>query len=144
MSAHQTRLYHRLQIAAHRVQKAADRALLGAGGITTAQAAVLLLVASQQPVAQRPIAKQLGLNESAMTAMMTRLERMKLLARTAHTDDARTWQVRLTAKGRTALARVRAPFDQINARIDAALAGADLTRLADELARLGAAFAVPA
>jgi len=144
MSAQKTRLYHRLQIAAHRMQKAADRALIAAGGITTAQAAVLVIVAAQQPSAQRPIAQQLGLNESAMTAMMTRLERMKLLARTPHTGDARTWQVRLTAKGRTALARVRTPFDQINATIDAALSGADLTRLADELARLAAAFVAPA
>jgi hypothetical protein len=35
MSASKSRLYHRLQMAAHRLQKSADRAVLAAAEITT-------------------------------------------------------------------------------------------------------------
>ena len=59
MSASKSRLYHRLQLAAHRVQKSADRALLAAAEITTAQAAVLTLVA-RGAITQREVATQLG------------------------------------------------------------------------------------
>ena len=68
MSASKSRLYHRLQLAAHRLQKSADRAVLAAAEITTAQAAVLMLVAGGAN-SQREVATQLGLNESAVTAM---------------------------------------------------------------------------
>jgi len=40
MSASSARLYHRLQLAAPRVQKSADRAILAAAQVTTAQSAV--------------------------------------------------------------------------------------------------------
>ena len=71
MSASKSRLYHRLQLAAHRLQKSADRAVLAAAEITTAQAAVLTLVAGGA-VSQREVATQLGLDESAVTAMARR------------------------------------------------------------------------
>ena len=73
MSASKHRVYHRLQLAAHRLQKAADRAVMAAAGITTAQAAVLSIVAADGPVTQLSVARKLGLNESAMTAMIARL-----------------------------------------------------------------------
>ena len=76
MSASKHRIYHRLQLAAHRLQKAADRAVMAAAGITTAQAAVLSIVAADGPVSQRNVARKLGLNESAMTAMIARLRDM--------------------------------------------------------------------
>ena len=69
MSASKHRVYHRLQLVAHRLQKAADRTVMAAAGITTAQAAVLSIVAADGPVTQRSVARKLGLNESAMTAM---------------------------------------------------------------------------
>jgi DNA-binding MarR family transcriptional regulator len=47
----------------------------------TAQAAVLSIVAAHGPITQRAVARQLGLNESGMSAMTNRLLSMGLLER---------------------------------------------------------------
>ncbi len=141
MSASKTRLYHRLQLAAHRVQKSADRAVLRAAKITTAQAAVLsVVVAADQPVTQRVVADQLGLNESAVTAMTNRLLRMDLLERERDDADARAWRLRLSEQGRAALKRIEQPFRRINQKLESVLEPDEIARLADYLKRIGAAF----
>jgi DNA-binding MarR family transcriptional regulator len=139
MSASKSRLYHRLQLAAHRLQKSADRALLAAAEITTAQAAVLTLVA-RGAVTQREVATQLGLNESAVTAMAQRLLGMGLLERVRDEADARAWQLRLSGDGRTALKRIEQPFKAINQTIEAVLSPEEITHLADYLQRIASAI----
>jgi len=142
MSASKTRLYHRLQLAAHRLQKSADRATMAAADITTAQAAVLLLIATDKAVTQRDVARQLGLNESAMTAMVRRLIDMGLLERMRDEDDARAWRLRPSDDGRAALKRIQPPFERINRTIESVLSPDEITQLADCLTRLAAAFDV--
>lgn len=139
MSASKSRLYHRLQLAAHRLQKSADRALLAAAEITTAQAAVLTLVA-RGAVTQREVATQLGLNESAVTAMAQRLLGMGLLERVRDQADARAWQLRLSREGRAALKRIEQPFKGINQTIETVLSGEEITQFADYLQRIAATF----
>ena len=139
MSASKSRLYHRLQLAAHRLQKSADRAVLAAAEITTAQAAVLTLVASGA-VTQREVATQLGLNESAVTAMARRLLGMGLLERVRDEADARAWQLRLSDDGRTALKRIELPFKRINQTIETVLSPEEIAHFADYLRRIAATF----
>ena len=139
MSASKSRLYHRLQLAAHRLQKSADRAVLAAADITTAQAAVLMMVAGGA-VTQREVATQLGLNESAVTAMARRLLGMGLLERVRDEADARAWQLRLSDDGRTALKRMELPFKRINQTIETALSPEEITHFADYLRRIAATF----
>lgn len=136
----QLHLYHRLQLAAHRLQKAADRILLAEAGVTTAQAAVLAVVVGSGATTQRDVARQLGLNESAVAGMATRLLGMSLLDREPHALDSRAWQLRLSARGRAAVKRIDKSFASINARIDAELSTEELTHLADYLLRLSTAF----
>lgn len=141
MSASKTRLYHCLQLAAHRVQKSADRAVLRAAKITTAQAAVLsVVVAADQPVTQRVVADQLGLNEFAVTAMTNWLLRMNLLERERDDADARAWRLRLSEQGRAALKRIEQPFRRVNQKLESVLEPDEIARLADYLKRIGAAF----
>jgi len=139
MSASKSRLYHRLQLAAHRLQKSADRAVLAAAEITTAQAAVLMLVAGGA-VSQREVATQLGLNESAVTAMARRLLGMGLLERVRDEADARAWQLRLSDDGRTALKRIDLPFKRINQTIESVLSPEEIAHFADYLRRIAVAF----
>ena len=139
MSASKSRLYHRLQLAAHRLQKSADRAVLAAAEITTAQAAVLMLVAGGA-VSQREVATQLGLNESAVTAMARRLLGMGLLERVRDEADARAWQLRLSDDGRTALKRIELPFKRINQTIETVLSPEEIAHFADYLRRIAVAF----
>ncbi len=140
MTAQKTRLYHRLQVAAHRIQKAADRAVIAAAEVTTAQAAVLAVIARSEPTSQRLVANQLGLNESAVTAMCARLIEKGLLDRTPDPSDTRAWSLSLSAKGRAALKRLERPFRGINDTIEATLSEREILHLADYLTRLGQAF----
>lgn len=140
MASQQTHLYHRLQLAAHRAQKAADRAVSEAAGVTTAQAAVLSVIAASGPSSQRAIAECLGLNESAIAQMTGRLLKLGLVARNRDETDGRVWRLDLTDQGRTALALLRHPFQQINAAMDATLDEAEIERLADALDRVAKVF----
>lgn len=134
------RLYSRLQLAAHHWKKAADRALLDAANITTAQAAVLVLVSADREVRQREIAAELGLNESAVTAMVERLMKLGYLDRARSASDGRAWDLFLTSDGRRALDRIERPFREINAKIEASLGEERVRDLVSSLNRLVAEF----
>ncbi|HKK53264.1 MAG TPA: MarR family transcriptional regulator [Myxococcota bacterium] len=136
MSASRARLYHRLQIAAHRLRRRADGALLEAAGVTTAQAAVLSLVADRGSCSQREIAQALGQQESAMTAMVRRLIEAGLIVRIRDERDGRAWRLSLTPEGRTALEAARGPFAEIDRALEEALGPDDLPRVAEALKRL--------
>src|SRR5262249_13058793 len=122
-------------------QKAADRVVLQASGVTTAQAAVLAVVAADRDATQRSVARQLGINESAITAMVARLMDMRLIERIRDDEDARAWRLRLTADGRTGLKKLEGPSRAVNARVEAALDAGELEQLADYLGRISEAFA---
>lgn len=139
VSASKHRIYHRLQLAAHRLQKAADRALLSAANVTTSQAAVLAIVGGGAAT-QRSVAKQLGLNDSALTAMTNRLVSLGLLDRKRDATDVRAWQLELTLDGRAALKQIEKPFKRINQQIESILSTEDLVQLADYLQRIGEVF----
>jgi MarR family transcriptional regulator, organic hydroperoxide resistance regulator len=138
--ARDQRLYHRAQLAAHAMKKAADRQLTAAAGITTSQAAVLAVTATDPPVLQTHVAARLGLNESAITAMVTRLTTLGHLRRDRSDADGRAWVLRLTDRGRRCLARADTAFSTVNRTIDATLTAEEVDRLADYLTRLRQAF----
>jgi DNA-binding MarR family transcriptional regulator len=144
MSASKLRVYHKLQIAAHRVRKAADRDLLAATGVNTAQAAMLAVVEAEVSkngsVTQREVARQLGLNESAVTSMASRLKNMSLLLRAPDADDVRAWSLRLSGEGRAARMRTEQPFRRINQIIENTLSADEIVRFADYLSRVATAF----
>lgn len=139
MTASSLRLYARLQSAAHALKKTADRALMDAAGVTTAQAAVLAVVDGAERPTQKTVADALGLNESAVTGMANRLTALGYLAREQDPDDRRARLLRLTTQGEKALKRIAAPFGRINGRLDDALGG-DLDAFAASLNRIRDAF----
>ncbi len=142
-SARRARVYQKLQAASHCVQKTADRLVQEAGPLTTSQAAALSVVAGFASCNQRMIASQLGLNESAVTAMVTRLIRDGFLTRERSETDARTWLLTLTDSGREALQSVNGPFAQINDRLEAVLTETEINQLADMLKRVAETFGEP-
>jgi DNA-binding MarR family transcriptional regulator len=140
MSASKSRVYHRLQLAAHRVQKSADRALLATAKVNTAQAAVLAVLAAAGSITQREVARQLGINESAMTSMVARLQDMGLLRRDRDEADVRAWHLSLSETGRATLKRIEQPFRRINQTIEGVLTTEEIGQLADYLGRIANAF----
>lgn len=138
--ARRTRLYHKLQLAAHCVQKSADQSVKTASGLTTAQAAVLSIIATLPNVSQRDVARQLGLNESAVTAMVTRLIGDHLVSRERDTSDKRIWTLSLTSQGEERLAAVSAPFAELNEKMETTLSDQEIRMLAKLLQRLSDSF----
>lgn len=140
MTAHEERLYFLLQIAAHRLRTEADNALMDAAGLTTAQVAVLNLIATSGEVKQRDLAQRLKQNESAITAMIARLMKADLVSRRRSESDARSWLLELTETGVKTLKRVKKPFGDINSRLDKALGKSSATALAKQLEDIADAF----
>lgn len=140
MDASSQRLYHHFHKAAQLLKKAADQQLLQASGITTAQAAVLAVVAQQAEASQRSIANALHLNESAITAMVDRLMKLGLLSRRRSEQDGRVWQLQLTASGRDKTRQASTAFRAINRRIEAVLSDDQRDSLATSLHNLIEAF----
>lgn len=124
MSAAPNRIYHLLQLAAHRLRVQADREALAAASITAAQAAVLFVIEGAPAVTQRGIARTLQLRESAVTAMIGRLLDAELIARRPSEADGRAVELDLTPAGRAALGAVRPALERMNAALAEAL-GAD-------------------
>ena len=136
MTARQSRLFHSLQITAHKLHKHADREIAAQSDLTTAQAAVLSVLAQNDMANQRDIAVALGQNDSAITAMIARLVRSGYIEKLRHPEDRRAWCFRLTETGLAALEATKAPFAQVNALIDGALEPAEIAQLSDVLRRL--------
>lgn len=130
MSASKHRIYFWLQRAAHRLKTEADSTLSEAGGLTTAQAAVMSIVAKDGPVTQKYIADTLSQRESAIAAMAKRLLKAGYISKVRSDTDARAWSLEATASGLAAINRMRAPFNQINAKLDALFTEQELKQLA--------------
>lgn len=140
MSASQHRLYFLLQRAAHTLKTEADAALSDAGGLTTAQAAMMSIVAKDGPVSQKHIAETLSQRESAITAMSARLVKAGYISKVRSEADARAWSLEATPAGLDAIDRMRAPFNQINAKLDALLSEAEMANMATCLEQISDCF----
>jgi MarR family transcriptional regulator, organic hydroperoxide resistance regulator len=140
MTASTHRLYHRLQLAAHHLRKTADRALGEAVGLTVAQTSVLSVLAREGKTSQRAVARELGLNESAVTPMVARLLRLGLVIRMHDEVDARAWSLELSEKGRDLLRHTKSAFARVNAVVDGELSDAEIRALVGYLDRLINAF----
>ncbi len=140
MSASKERLYFLLQVAAHQLRKGADAALLEKADLSTAQVAVLNLIAVDKPVNQRDLAKQLKQNESAITAMVQRLIKAGYITRHRHPKDARNWVLEITQEGAATLEKGSSAFAAINARLDKTLGIRETKKFAEQLNKLVNAF----
>jgi len=118
MTARNLRFYSRLQIAAHALKKGSDRQLLEVAGVTTAQMSALAIVATEKTTTQTRLATELGLNDSAITAMVRRLIDLKMVTRVRDDKDGRAWLLKLTETGAQAVRKTDSIVDQTSSRVD--------------------------
>lgn len=118
MSAKNLRFYSRLQIAAHVLKKQSDRRLLGIAGVTTAQISALAIIASEETTTQSKLATELGLNDSAITAMVRRFIDLKMVERLRDDSDGRAWLLKLTKLGSDTVEKAHTTTDETSAKID--------------------------
>ena len=140
MTASETKLFHRLQLTAHQLQKQADRKISSETRLTTAQAAVLRVLKERDGASQGEIAEALGLNSSALTAMTARLRALGYMRRERDPSDGRAWRMRISEAGEEALIAAQRPFTHVNSMIEATLNESEIEQLADMLERLSSAF----
>jgi MarR family transcriptional regulator, organic hydroperoxide resistance regulator len=140
MHASKQRLYHRLLLAAHHLRKAADRAVGDAVGLSTAQVSVLSVLVQEGKATQRTIARELGLNESAVTPMVGRLMGLGLIVRNPDKNDARAWSLELSEAGKDVIKKVKGPFSTINAVLDDEFTPEEIVEMSARLQRIIAAF----
>lgn len=136
LSASHHKIYFLLQRAAHILKTQTDTALGDAGGLTTAQAAVMTIIVSSQPVTQKQIAIALSQRESAVASMALRLLKAGYITRSRSESDGRAWELNATEAGCEAMQLMQAQFDAFNVRIDNCLPDGNMEVLAAGLANI--------
>ena len=79
-------------------------------GITSTQASILFMVASGKCLLAAELAREYGIDASAVTRLIDRLEKRGLLTRVRSNEDRRVVRLALTAEGTAIAARLPAIF----------------------------------
>ena len=121
------------------MNREADARLKKTAGVTTAQAAVLFLLARRGERRMSDIGETLSLNPPAVTGLVNRMEALGLVVKTASRTDKRSAVVSLTEKGRAMGDAADHVLRDLNLALEARLGTEDsnmlhrvLTRLATE------------
>lgn len=131
---HQSLGYH-LSIAARMQERRLDEQLRGLG-LTRTTWCILLGVGNEGLTQPSDIADFVGIDRTATSRALRQMEDAGLLERSSGTDDRRTRQIRLTARGQAAI-RAATPFARGNAEIlGARLAPGEEEQLKHLLAKL--------
>jgi len=100
------RLYYLINRAQHNLRKLVDRVSLERVGVSSAQVGALFLIDQRSGCSQTDIASELGLDQSAITTMLNRMEQNGLIERRRDPNDGRSRLVYLTRRGETTLRSV--------------------------------------
>lgn len=113
------RLFHLMSLAEHRLQKATDSAFKGALGISATQLGVLFLLEKNPGAMPKDVGEGLGVNASAITALIGRMEEAGLVRRQASDEDGRAVHLFATADGLARAVAARPILARLNARLKA-------------------------
>lgn len=138
MTARESRLFFKLQMAAHLLQKIADQEIGTVSSLSTSQAAVLSILANKEGSNQKHIAQQLRQNESGITAMIARLERQGFVSKERSQTDGRAWELAITKSGQKELNATKEPFSRVNTLLEEMLTTGELAMLAEILEKIAA------
>ena len=111
------RLYYKLNQAQHVLSKKVDAELDEALGIKTVQLGTVFYLLQHDGCMLKELSAGLGLNNSAVTTLATRMEEGGLLRREACSVDGRSYRVYLTKKAKS-IGQKAVPFARdLNARL---------------------------
>jgi len=96
------RLIFLLGQARHRIMTSLDKSLFKAAGITSAQSGALFYLMKNNGCLLRQLSEALMLDSSAITGMVDRLEKKKLIKRQSSTTDRRAINIYITESGHEA------------------------------------------
>jgi DNA-binding MarR family transcriptional regulator len=105
-------------------------------GITSQQASVLFMVASGKCVLAAELAREYGIDASAVTRLVDRLEKRGLLERVRSSEDRRAVRLALTPEGLALARRMPAIFSGVLDRLTAGLSPEEIGFLKSMLRRI--------
>lgn len=111
------RLIYKIALAQHRLLKSADQAFKELSGISTTQLGVLFFLQTRPGALLKEVSDALGVNASAITALIGRMEDAGLVRRQPSSDDQRASHLFATANGLAKAAAARPILSRINARL---------------------------
>ena len=124
------RLIYKLSLAQHRLLKSADLAFREAAGISTTQLGVLFFLQKSPGALPKDLSDALGVNASAITALIARMEDAGLVRRQASRDDQRAIHLFATASGRAKAAAARPVLARLNTRLTGDFSERDIATVA--------------
>jgi len=111
------RLIHLMSLAQHRLRKSADSAFKEALGISMTQLGVLFVLEKNSGTMLKDLSEELGVNASAITALIDRMEEAGLVQRKPSSEDERAQLLFATAEGLRRAAAARPILARLNARL---------------------------
>tara|TARA_R110002167_G_scaffold79570_1_gene219396 strand:- start:1082 stop:1498 length:417 start_codon:yes stop_codon:yes gene_type:complete len=111
------RLFSLISKAKHRMFKFAETQSEQRLGISVTQGAALMFIGKSEGCLQKELAKALGLNHSAVTGLVGRMIKNKLIIRQICEDDARASRLFLTELGQTKLPEIRPLIQEFNQKL---------------------------
>jgi DNA-binding MarR family transcriptional regulator len=117
MSAKPHRLIYKLSLAQHRLMRSADLAFKDAGGIGATQLGVLFFLQKNSGALLKEVSDALGVNASAITALIARMQDAGLVRRQPSSDDQRAIHLFATASGLAKAAAARPILARLNGRL---------------------------
>lgn len=117
MSSRRPRLFHMMTLAQHRLLKTTDTAFGEALGISTPQLGVLFVLEKQRGVLLKDLSDALGINKSATTALIDRMEGAGLVRRQPSAQDGRAVHLFATPEGIAKAAAARPLLARLNTRL---------------------------
>lgn len=124
------RLIYKLSLAQHRLLKSADLAFREAAGISTTQLGVLFFLQKSPGALPKDLSDALGVNASAITALIARMEDAGLVRRQPSRDDQRAIQLFATASGLAKAAAARPVLARLNTRLTGDFSERDIATVA--------------
>jgi DNA-binding MarR family transcriptional regulator len=103
--------------------------------LTPALFAVLNVLGAREGAIQQELSSEMGIDPSAMVALIDALETSGLAARRRHPKDRRAWEIAITPKGRRTLERARGMALQVEDEVLGGLSASERRRLMSLLRR---------
>jgi DNA-binding MarR family transcriptional regulator len=82
-------------------------------GITSTQASIMFMLAGGRSLAAADLAREYGIDASAVTRLIDRLEKRGLITRVRSEEDRRVVRLALTEEGRVLAGKIPAIFTQV-------------------------------
>ena len=117
MSPRPPRLFHLMSLAQHRLLKSTDSAFGRTIGVSTTQLGVLYILEKTPGALPKQVSEALGINKSAITALIDRMEEAGLVQREPSDNDGRAVCLFATPAGLRRARAARPILASLSARL---------------------------